>query len=104
ARATIADPLAGAPMAEPHRRQEPVRDALEASEAQSRCELVSDVTYALSLAIDKERPDYDGRVLIRFACARPGTGTFLDFTGKVITSLKLNGQPLDPSLRSAHRI
>eukprot|EP00004_Rigifila_ramosa_P019887 TRINITY_DN511_c0_g1_i1.p1 TRINITY_DN511_c0_g1~~TRINITY_DN511_c0_g1_i1.p1 ORF type:complete len:976 (+),score=263.02 TRINITY_DN511_c0_g1_i1:9-2936(+) len=71
------------------------------TEAAERAAIVSDVTYDISLKLVKNSPTYSALVIIRFT---PSAGTFLDFTGKEITSLTVNRQTYPQVVWSAHRI
>ena len=80
------------------------RDALTESEALTRCQRVANVSYALSLVIDGERPQYDGEATIRFQSTDPSSATFLDFTGGEIFECVVNGANYDLAPRHSHRI
>eukprot|EP01114_Cavostelium_apophysatum_P015560 TRINITY_DN4261_c0_g1_i1.p1 TRINITY_DN4261_c0_g1~~TRINITY_DN4261_c0_g1_i1.p1 ORF type:complete len:938 (-),score=207.99 TRINITY_DN4261_c0_g1_i1:783-3416(-) len=67
-------------------------DKLHQSESQKRASLVSNVKYGLTLRLTKGSPTYRCEVTIRFNFdASKKEGTFLDFVGKSIHSLTVNG-------------
>lgn len=64
---------------------------LAQSEAEARAAAVSGVTYNLKLSFGRE-DEYQGACTVKFARAAGASGdTFLDFTGRVIHTLKVNG-------------
>ena len=73
------------------------RDLLTQTEAEARAARVSGVTYDISLDLTRGAATYRGDVTIRFHLAdvgRPGD-TFLDFRGKHIERLDVNGRILE---------
>lgn len=84
----------------------PERDALTETEARERAAAVSAVHYEISLDLGDGTGDYSGRARIRFACPRPGPGPglFLDFTGRDVDLLRVNGAAADAAARTRHRI
>jgi aminopeptidase N len=71
------------------------RDVLTESEAQQRATRVSDASYEIALDLESGRPTYGGDVTIRFNTSGSGP-LFLDFRGREIERLEVNGQRLEP--------
>ena len=70
------------------------KDVLTQVEAESRAPRVSDVAYELRLDLTRGAATYRGDLTATFGC----TGNdplFLDFTGKRIERLEVNGAPVD---------
>ena len=70
------------------------RDVLTQLEAEQRWARVSDVTYALHLDLTRGAATYRGDATIHFTLTGLGD-TFLDFRGKRIDTLEVNGRTLD---------
>ena len=68
---------------------------LTEAEAQARGAQIANAAYELSLSLQLGRPDYEGTAVVRFAHADPTAGTFLDFTGKEILRLEVNGAEVE---------
>src|SRR5437868_5471792 len=73
----------------------PARDVLTQDEATQRASRVSNVAYDLTLEMTKGAPTYKGDVTIRFDLTGGGD-TLLDFRGKQIERLEVNGRELAP--------
>src|SRR5262245_55529511 len=73
----------------------PARDVLTQDEAVQRASRVSNVGYDLVLEMTKGAPTYKGDVTIRFDLSGSGD-TFLDFRGKQIERLEVNGREPAP--------
>src|SRR5262245_37546517 len=73
----------------------PARDVLTEDEAAHRASRVSNVAYDLAVEMTKGVPTYRGDVTIRFDLTGSGE-TFLDFRGKTIERLEVNGRELAP--------
>jgi len=71
------------------------RDLLTQVEAESRAARISNCTYTMAFDLVAGSPRYRGDVTIRFDATGAG-GTFLDFRGKTIDRLEVNGQPITP--------
>ena len=71
-------------------------NVLSQTEAQERAAAISEVSYALSLSLSAGAEGYDGEAQIRFRHASPSEGAFLDFTGREIARLEVNGQERTP--------
>ncbi|MSQ42213.1 MAG: hypothetical protein EXR65_04170, partial [Dehalococcoidia bacterium] len=71
------------------------RDVLTQQEAQSRARRVSHISYEIDLELTRGAKGYRGTTTVRFQ--RSGAAaTFLDFRGKRIERLEVNGEPLEP--------
>ncbi len=84
--------------------QPTARDVLTQTEAEARAARVSKVEYTLALDLTRGAATYKGQVSIAFHLE--GTGeTFLDFRGKTISTLDVNGKLLDAgALWSGYRL
>jgi aminopeptidase N len=71
------------------------RDVLTQADAEARAARISNVSYTIKLDILKRSPSYRGEASIRFA-ARGEGDTFLDFRGKSIEVLEVNGAKVEP--------
>ena len=80
------------------------RNVLTQTEAQHRATQISDVEYELSLGLQADAREYEGEVRIGFRHARPAEETFLDFTGKAILHLEVNGTVVTDAVWSGHRL
>jgi aminopeptidase N len=69
------------------------RDALTQEEAEARVARVSNVRYDLHIQITPGAPTYKGEATIRFDLSGGGD-TFLDYRGKHIEWLEINGKVL----------
>ena len=79
----------------------PPRDVLTQAEAADRAARIGNVSYELNLDLRRGAPTYRGEITIRFD-AREGGPTFLDFKGKTIETLEVNGRPLTPDWDGYH--
>jgi len=76
---------------------------LRRAEAEARAALLT--VWHLSVQLDLTRPDaFLSRTVIAFAASTPGASTFLDFRGRELRSVTLNGEPLDPGVWRDGRI
>lgn len=86
-----------APMSE-QTRQGNGRDVLTREEAAARAARVGQVRYELSLDIAQGTPTYRGEAVVFFADADHGRGDlFLDFRGRKIELLEINGAATEPA-------
>ena len=76
---------------------------LTRDDARRRADLVSNVDYRVTLAFERGARGYTGRCQIAFDMARPEP-VFLDFVGREVRSIVLNGQRLPPDAHRGHRI
>jgi aminopeptidase N len=79
------------------------RDVLTQQEAEERARRVADVSYTLHLDLDRGRHSYQGDLAARFALTGE-TPLFLDFTGKRIESLQVNGRTIAEPDWTGHRL
>ncbi|HUR16653.1 MAG TPA: aminopeptidase N [Candidatus Limnocylindrales bacterium] len=71
------------------------RDILNETDATDRAARVPEAHYALSLDLAAGRPTYRGDLTLRFA-ARGAGSMFLDFRGKTVELLDINGTSITP--------
>jgi aminopeptidase N len=79
----------------------PARDVLTQRDAEARAARITDVSYVLRLDLRRGAPTYHGDLTLRFADTGSGD-TFLDFKGKSIERLEVNGRPLTPNWDGYH--
>ncbi|MEA2676692.1 MAG: aminopeptidase [Chloroflexota bacterium] len=71
------------------------RDVLSEAEAQQRAARVSDPSYEIALDLVAGKATYGGDVTVRFNTSGEGA-LFLDFRGREIERLEVNGERLEP--------
>jgi aminopeptidase N len=82
-----------------------VRDNLTESEAADRAKRVSNVRYTLHLSLGSKAETYQGELAAEFDLERRGGAPlFLDFTGKEIRSLLVNGKSVAAPDWNKHRL
>ncbi len=69
---------------------------LTRDEAMARARLISEPRYEVSLDLTRGDEIFGIEAVIRFRCAEPGAGTFLEFIAPTIHELVLNGKHIDP--------
>ena len=76
------------------------------AEAIDRRALIDVVSYRVDLDVSEaEHADtFTSRSTIRFGCAAPGLGTFLEVHARTLSLVELNGRTLDPALVGAGRV
>ncbi len=74
---------------------------LTRAEAEERAALVAVTSYDVELDLTTSPRTFATTSSITFTCARPGSGTFVDFIGESVQSITLNGTSLDPTGRFA---
>ena len=77
---------------------------LTRDDARARAAAVSDVEYDIHLTFARDAQGYSGRARVRFTCAKAGQPVFLDFVGREIVALELNGAPVDGGAYQGPRI
>jgi hypothetical protein len=85
---------------------------LYTTEAVKRDQLLSNVNYDLVLSLSKNSDSYEGRLKAKFHVAPLGTGEkalsvkdlFLDFHGKSISQVRINGEHVSDVTFNHHRI
>ena len=75
--------------------QASARDVLTELEASARARRVSDVSYDINLSLTGGQPAYHGDATIRFT-ASGDEPLFLDFRGRTIERLEVNGSRIEP--------
>ncbi|MFI5533183.1 aminopeptidase N [Kitasatospora sp. NPDC051853] len=78
--------------------------ALQRSEARTRARLLKVHGYTLDLDLTRGETVFGCTTTIRFACAEPGAGTFLDLRPETLHRAVLNGTELDPATLADHRL
>jgi aminopeptidase N len=75
---------------------------LTRGEARERAALIAVDGYEVSLdlrsAVQPRQDTFRSVTTIRFRCARPGAATFVDLVAPSVSSVRLNGRELDPSV------
>lgn len=89
----------GLPMSTAERLANLTRD-----EARRRADAIENVAYEIQLEFTKGAAGYAGRCAIAFDCRRTDAELFLDFAGRSVESIELNGQPVQPGAYSGPRI
>ncbi|MEV6522758.1 aminopeptidase N [Longispora sp. NPDC051575] len=76
---------------------------LQRTEARVRADLIEVHRYELDLDLTRPGDVFGCTTVIRFGCARPGAGTFLDLRPATLRRVVLNGRALDPADLADHR-
>lgn len=71
------------------------RDMLTQADAEARAARIANAEYQLSIDLRRNAETYRGEVAVTFDVAGSGD-TFLDFRGKTISLLEINGAPVEP--------
>ncbi|MBI3724490.1 aminopeptidase N [bacterium] len=74
------------------------------AEATDRARRVSNVGYTLHLDLQAKSETYRGKLTASFDVAGPTSGLWIDFTGKTIRSLTVNGSRVEAPEWNKHRI
>ncbi|HVF18726.1 MAG TPA: aminopeptidase N [Mycobacteriales bacterium] len=77
---------------------------LTRDEARHRALLLSDVTYDVTLDLRFGEERFDSSTVVRFACAEPGTGTFIELTAPTVRRAVLNGTELPADAFDGNRL
>jgi aminopeptidase N len=78
--------------------------ALLRSEAVARAHLLDALSYSVALDVARGEESFRSTVVIRFACAEPGAGSFVDIEPGSLLRVELNGRPLDPATLNGNRL
>ncbi|GGK66381.1 aminopeptidase N [Ornithinimicrobium pekingense] len=70
---------------------------LTRDEATSRSQLIATESYEVALDLTAGPETFRTTTRVRFSCARPGAQTWIDFVGRSVESVVLNGTELDPA-------
>jgi aminopeptidase N len=65
-------------------------------EARERATSISAVSYDVELDLTTGAETFSTRTVLRFACDRPGSATFVDLVARQVRHVSLNGVELDP--------
>ena len=76
---------------------------LTKAEAQERCSVISNVSYAVALDFTGEGDTFRSDTVVLFD-ATPGSSTFVEAVAESIDAIELNGEALDPSTYGEGRI
>ncbi len=80
-------------------------DNLTRTEARERASLVSHVSYEVVLDLRDSRDEtFRSETVVRFACSRPGSATFLDLDAAGVSEASLNGRVLTGSAFTGSRL
>lgn len=70
---------------------------LTRDEATQRSQLISTESYEVALDLTTGPETFRSTTTVRFGCAEPGAKTWIDFVGRSVESVVLNGRALDPA-------
>ncbi|GAA5158984.1 hypothetical protein GCM10011366_07590 [Ornithinimicrobium tianjinense] len=68
---------------------------LTRNEATQRSQLIATESYDVALDLTQGAETFGTRSTVRFTCAQPGAETWIDFVGRSVESVVLNGRELD---------
>jgi aminopeptidase N len=71
--------------------------SLTRAEAAERAALLTVDGYAVDLDLTTGDVEFDSTTVVRFRCARPGAGSFVELRCADLRGAALNGRPLDPA-------
>jgi aminopeptidase N len=77
---------------------------LTREEARERAALITVTSYQVDLDLTRGDATFGSQCVIRFSCASPGAGTFIDLTAPAVRTITLNGRPLTPAAFGGERI
>ncbi len=77
---------------------------LTRDEAAQRARLIRAESYQVELDLTGDEATFGSVTTVRFSCASPGEGSFIDLTAPEVTEVILNGRPLPPGLFDGDRI
>nr|WP_095872739.1 aminopeptidase N [Streptomyces sp. TLI_235] len=78
--------------------------ALQRSEAAFRAQLLDVRSYSVDLDLTRGDSLFRSTTVIRFGCAEPGAGSFVDLAPAALLRAELNGRPLDPAALDGGRL
>jgi aminopeptidase N len=70
---------------------------LTRDEARQRASIIGDASYDVTLDLTTGEQTFTSTTVARFTCSEPGTGVFVDLIAPSVTSITLNGSPVDPA-------
>lgn len=77
---------------------------LTRDEARARAELISGLSYEVSLDLTTGDETFGCETTIKFDCATPGATTFVDYSGASVAAIWMNGQEIEPGRFTGTRI
>ncbi|HEY1623141.1 MAG TPA: aminopeptidase N [Streptosporangiaceae bacterium] len=77
---------------------------LTRAEAGERAALITVMSYQVDLDLTRGDTTFGSQSVIRFRCAAPGAGTFVNLTAPAVTGITLNGEPVAPGAFDGERI
>ncbi|MEV8096184.1 aminopeptidase N [Kitasatospora sp. NPDC085879] len=78
--------------------------ALQRSEAAYRAQLLDVRSYSVDLDLTRGENLFRSTTVIRFGCAEPGAGSFVDLAPAALLRAELNGRTLDPAALDGGRL
>jgi aminopeptidase N len=69
---------------------------LTRAEAAERAGLLSVDSYTVQWDLTTGDTEFDSTTVVRFSCEHPGASTFIELVAASVTSIDLNGRPIDP--------
>jgi aminopeptidase N len=81
-----------------------VASNLTRDEARARAVLLGVHSYQVELDLTGSDTAFSSATTVRFACTRPGAGTFIELTAPAVTEITLNGEPVGPDAFDGNRI
>src|SRR5579871_311650 len=81
-----------------------IKDNLTEAESRDRARRISKPTYTLHLDLKAKSETYRGKLTAEFEIAGPTSGLWIDFTGKTILGLTVNGTAVEKPDWNKHRI
>src|SRR5580693_1632610 len=91
----IPHPTKGLPLVAPN---------LTRAEARERAALIKVTSYQVDLDLTLGDVTFGSQSVIRFSCAAPGAGTFVNLTAPAVSKITLNGEPVAPGAFDGERI
>jgi aminopeptidase N len=77
---------------------------LTREEARERSALIKVTSYQVDLNLTQGDETFGSQCVIRFSCAAPGAGTFVNLTAPAVSMITLNGEPVAPGAFDGERI
>jgi aminopeptidase N len=77
---------------------------LTREEARERAALIKVTSYQVDLDLTRGDVTFGSQCVIRFSCAAPGAGTFVNLTAPAVSTITLNGEPVAPGAFDGERI
>ena len=77
---------------------------LTREEARERAALITVTSYQVDLDLTGGDVTFGSRSVVRFSCAVPGAGTFVNLTALAVSRITLNGEPVAPGAFDGERI